>query len=114
MLRHFYLVLCATSIASCAKLVGPVDPWREGRIRTIVNGSQLDQIEDRPCVARVQRSEIAELHFAEVTYPHGRFLHYRTLPLPEGSDLKKGDEAWFEIHKCTSPSRNRPEEATSR
>lgn len=88
--------------------------WRQGWIKDILVGSQVDNIADRPCLSHLKADEIAKLQFAEVTFPRGRARGYRTLPLPNGSDLQSGDLVWFEVSKCSPPSKNRPEESANR
>jgi hypothetical protein len=88
--------------------------WRQGWIREIVVGSQLDDVGDRPCVAKLPAQEIAEGRFAEVTFPRGRGRGYRTLLLPDGLDLKRGEKVWIPVSGCKPPSRTLPEQAEAR
>ncbi len=107
--RRISILASAAAIASNAGLPYAADAWREGWVFEIVAGAQLDHVQDRPCLAHLGPDEIAHRQFVVVTYPRGRARGYRTLPMPDGSDLKRGDRVWFEAGKCDSPSKSKPE-----
>ncbi len=105
---------CALMWALAATTLHAGEIWRQGWIHEILVGSQLDDVADRPCVAKLPAREIAEGHFAEVTFPRDRGRGYRTLPLPAGMDLKRGENVWIPVSGCKPPSRTLPEQAEER
>ena len=98
----------ALMAASCAAPPRETDTWRNGRISDVLPGSKLDDVEDRPCVAHIPNRELADRYFAIVTWPRGRALGYRTLPVPDVSEFQVGDRVWFHPYGCDPPSKDPP------
>jgi|SRR5579885_417042 len=102
--RHPYLFLGLLVLAACAAPGSPGERWREGRIRLIALASQLDDSDERACVARLSQEERSRQLFAEISYSTGRYWRYKTLPLPAVDRLKIGDRVWFRTDACDPPA----------
>jgi hypothetical protein len=103
------LAMAALALAagSCTNwnTVPDSEGWAQGYVRKVVRGSEIKDIEVRPCVARLPREQAASLEFVVVTYRQGRAWGYRTVALPDAFAPTPGQRVWVNIRNCSEPLR---------
>jgi hypothetical protein len=76
------------------------DLWKTGYIRRVVLGSEIKDVEVRPCVASLPPDQIASMQFLVVTYAKGRGWQYRTVRMPTDFAPEPGQRVWLNPKAC--------------
>lgn len=98
-------VLTAVGIAGCASLGQPPSNERLGWVKAIVEGATITDPAAHPCVASLGPEEIAARRWVVVGVPHGRYRRLRTVVLPDGLSIVKGDRVLINTADCALPLR---------
>lgn len=112
--RHLVgaLVLGATvaQIAACANQsrleAWEKAGWRRGWVYQIVDGKDLRDVHELPCVSTLAPARIASQRFAVVWYAvsiGARTHAMRTVPVPDSLELKVRDAVDINIRDCGTP-----------
>jgi hypothetical protein len=105
-LQHlsFAFLLVATACSTTGTAPGGSE-WKAGYIRRVVPGSQIKDVEVRPCVASLPSEQIASTQFLVVTYAKGRGWQYRTVRMPTDFAPEPGQRVWLNPRACVDAVR---------
>ncbi len=79
--------------------------WKNAWVKKVVTGAELKNKAVRECVVQLPAEEIDAHRFAVLVYSKGRGWGYKTVPVPEQSDVKAGDSVSFDFNHCAAPLR---------
>lgn len=80
--------------------------WKDAWVKKVVTGAELKDKSVRECVVQMPATEVDAHRFAVLVYSKGRGRGYKTVPVPQQSDIKAGDNVAFDFNHCDTPLKN--------